>query len=130
LAKTQEEKQKVIRDIQRFKMEARKYKGAIAPIRKISLKQSSIQTGEAFRVLRKDDGSKPMEGIFRFPGKFSSTLKFDANTQVRNGKIILDSMLTAGNKQKRQGRFDPAFLLDKIIYELLLQFSSCSPQTN
>jgi hypothetical protein len=69
LAKTQEEKQKVIRDIQRFKMEARKYKGAIAPIRKISLKQSSIQTGEAFRVLRKDDGSKPMEGIFRFPGE-------------------------------------------------------------
>jgi hypothetical protein len=52
------------------------------------------------------------------------------NAQVRNGKIILDPSITAGNKQKRQGRFDPAFLLDKIMYESLLHFPPCSPQTN
>ena len=38
LAKTQEERQKVIRDMQRFNMEARRYRGVIPPITTTSLK--------------------------------------------------------------------------------------------
>ena len=43
LAKTQEERQKVIRDIQRFNMEARKYRGVIPPIAASSLQQAASQ---------------------------------------------------------------------------------------
>ena len=41
LAKTPEERQKVIRDMQRFNMDARKYRGVISPITTTSLKQSA-----------------------------------------------------------------------------------------
>ena len=41
LAKTQEERQKVIRDMQRFNMDARKYRGVVSPITTTSLKQSA-----------------------------------------------------------------------------------------
>jgi hypothetical protein len=47
LARTQEERQKVIRDMQRFNMEARKYpKAVISPITATSLKQSALQRPE------------------------------------------------------------------------------------
>jgi ribosomal protein S15P/S13E len=46
LAKTQEERQKVIRDMQRFNMEARKYRGVIAPIAASSLQQAASQRPE------------------------------------------------------------------------------------
>jgi hypothetical protein len=41
LARTQEERQKVIRDMQRFNMDARKYPGVISSITTTSLKQSA-----------------------------------------------------------------------------------------
>ena len=43
LAKTQEEKQKVMRDMQRFNMEARKYPGVIPPIAASSLRETTSQ---------------------------------------------------------------------------------------
>ena len=43
LAKTQEEKQRVIRDMQRFNMEARKYRGVTPPIAASSLRQAAAQ---------------------------------------------------------------------------------------
>jgi hypothetical protein len=47
LAKTQEEKQKVIRDMQKFNMEARKYsKAMISPITATSLRQAALQKPE------------------------------------------------------------------------------------
>ena len=46
LAKTQEERQKVIRDMQRFNMEARKYRGVIPPITTTSLRQAASQRPE------------------------------------------------------------------------------------
>ena len=47
LAKTQEEKQGVIRDMQRFNMEARKYQGVIPPIAASSLRQAASQRPES-----------------------------------------------------------------------------------
>jgi hypothetical protein len=46
LAKTQEEKQGVIRDMQRFNMEARKYRGIIPPIAVSSLREAASQRPE------------------------------------------------------------------------------------
>jgi hypothetical protein len=46
LAKTEEERQKVIRDMQRFNMEARKYRGVIPPVAASSLRQVSSQRPE------------------------------------------------------------------------------------
>ncbi len=46
LAKTPEEKKNVIRDMQRFNMEARKYRGVIPPIRATSLRQAALQKPE------------------------------------------------------------------------------------
>jgi len=46
LAKAQEEKQKVIRDMQRFNMEARKYRGVIPPIAASSLRGAASQRPE------------------------------------------------------------------------------------
>ena len=46
LAKTQEERQKVIRDMQRFNMEARKYRGVIPPITATSLMEAAPQKPE------------------------------------------------------------------------------------
>ena len=46
LAKTSEEKQKVLRDMQRFNLEARKYRGVIPPITATSLKQAASQKPE------------------------------------------------------------------------------------
>src|SRR5512147_813135 len=46
LAKTPEQRQKVIRDMQRFNMDARKYRGVISPITTTSLGQSALQKPE------------------------------------------------------------------------------------
>ncbi len=46
LAKTQEERQKVIRDMQRFNMEARKYRGVIPPIAASSMREAVSQKPE------------------------------------------------------------------------------------
>ena len=46
LAKTPEERQKVIRDMQRFNMDARRYRGVIPPITTTSLRQSALQKPE------------------------------------------------------------------------------------
>jgi hypothetical protein len=46
LAKTQEERQKVIRDMQRFNMDARKYRGVVSPINATSLRQSALPKRE------------------------------------------------------------------------------------
>ena len=46
LAKTPEEKQKVIRDMQRFNLDARKYRGVIPPITATSLRQAALQKPE------------------------------------------------------------------------------------
>ena len=46
LAKTEEDRQAVIRDMQRFNMEARKYRGVIPPIAASSLRQSASQSPE------------------------------------------------------------------------------------
>jgi hypothetical protein len=43
LAKTQEERQKVIGDMQRFNMDARRYRGVIPPITATSLRQSALE---------------------------------------------------------------------------------------
>jgi hypothetical protein len=43
LTKTPEDKQRVIRDMQRFNMEARKYRGIISPITTTSLRQAAFQ---------------------------------------------------------------------------------------
>ena len=44
LAKTPEDRQKVIRDMQRFNMDARKYRGVISPTTTTSLRQSAVAT--------------------------------------------------------------------------------------
>ena len=46
LAKTEEERQKAIRDMQRFNMEARKYRGVIPPVAASSLRQVASQKPE------------------------------------------------------------------------------------
>ena len=46
LAKTQEERQKVIRDMQRFNLEARKYREVIPPIAASSLRKTTSQRPE------------------------------------------------------------------------------------
>ena len=46
LAKTQKDRQKVIRDMQRFNMDARKYRGVISPITATSLRQSALPKPE------------------------------------------------------------------------------------
>jgi len=46
LAKTQEEGQKVIQDMQRFNMEARKYPGVIPPVAASSLREVASQRPE------------------------------------------------------------------------------------
>ena len=46
LARTPEEKQRVIRDMQRFNMEARKYRGVIPPITATSMGQAAQQKPE------------------------------------------------------------------------------------
>jgi hypothetical protein len=46
LAKTPEEKQRVIRDMQRFNMDARKYRGVIPPITAASLGEAAMQKPE------------------------------------------------------------------------------------
>jgi hypothetical protein len=46
LAKTQEEKQMVFRDMQRFNMEVRKYRGVIPPIAASSLREAASQRPE------------------------------------------------------------------------------------
>jgi len=46
LAKTQEERQRVIRDMQKFNMEARKYRGVIPPITATSMGQATQQKPE------------------------------------------------------------------------------------
>ena len=46
LAKTQEERQKVIRDMQRFNIDARRYRGVIPAITTTSLRQSALQKRE------------------------------------------------------------------------------------
>ena len=46
LARTPDEKQRVIRDMQRFNMEARKYRGVIPPITAGSIGQATQQKPE------------------------------------------------------------------------------------
>jgi hypothetical protein len=46
LAKTAEEKQRVIRDMQGFNLDARKYRGVIPPITAMSLRQAALQKPE------------------------------------------------------------------------------------
>ena len=46
LAKTQEDRQKVIRDMQRYNMDARKYRGVISSITATSLRQSALPKPE------------------------------------------------------------------------------------
>ena len=46
LARTQEERQRVIRDMQRFNMEAWKYRGVIPPITTTLLRQAALQRPE------------------------------------------------------------------------------------
>ncbi len=46
MAKTQEERQKVIRNMQRFNIEARRYRGVIPAITTTSLRQSALQKPE------------------------------------------------------------------------------------
>jgi hypothetical protein len=46
LARTPEDKQKVIRDMQKFNMEARKYRGVFPPITTTSLGQATPQKPE------------------------------------------------------------------------------------
>ena len=46
LTKTQEERQKVTRDMQRFNMEARKYRRVIPPIAASSLRETALQRPE------------------------------------------------------------------------------------
>ena len=46
LAKTQEEKQEVIRDMQKFNMGTRKYRGVISPITATSLNEAARQKFE------------------------------------------------------------------------------------
>jgi len=46
LAKTSEDKQRVIRDMQRFNLDARKYRGVIPPITVTSLRQAALQKPE------------------------------------------------------------------------------------
>jgi ribosomal protein S15P/S13E len=46
LAKTSEDKQKVLRDMQRFNLDARKYRGVISPITATSLRQAALQKPE------------------------------------------------------------------------------------
>ncbi len=46
LARTEKEKRKVIRDMQRFNMDARKYRGIVSPMTSTSLKQAAIQRPE------------------------------------------------------------------------------------
>ena len=46
LAKTLEDRQTVIRDMQRFNMEARKYPGVLSPIAANSLRQAASQRPE------------------------------------------------------------------------------------
>jgi len=50
LAKTQEERQKVIRYMQKFNMEPRKYRGVIPPITAISLNQGLTEAEETIRL--------------------------------------------------------------------------------
>jgi len=47
LAKAPEERQRVIRDMQRFTMDPRKYRGVILPITTTSLKQAAFQKPES-----------------------------------------------------------------------------------
>jgi hypothetical protein len=61
LAKSQGERQKVVRDMQRFNMEARKYRGLIPPITASSLHEAVSERPEKpFMAFRKDNGSKPL----------------------------------------------------------------------
>ena len=46
LAKTADDRRKVIRDMQRFNMDARKYPGVISPITATSLRQSAFKKPE------------------------------------------------------------------------------------
>jgi hypothetical protein len=46
LARTPEEKQRAIRDMQRFNLDARKYRGVIPPITATSLWQAALQKPE------------------------------------------------------------------------------------
>jgi hypothetical protein len=46
LAKTSEDKHKVIRDMQKFNLDRRKYRGVISPITATSLRQAALQKPE------------------------------------------------------------------------------------
>ena len=46
LAKTPEDKKKVLRDMQRFNLDAEKYRGVISPITATSLRHSALQKPE------------------------------------------------------------------------------------
>jgi hypothetical protein len=46
LARTREEKQGVIRDMQKFNMETRRYRGFVSPITMTSLRQATLQKPE------------------------------------------------------------------------------------
>ena len=46
MAKTSEEKQKIFRDMQRFNLDSRKYRGVIPPITATSLRQAALQKPE------------------------------------------------------------------------------------
>jgi hypothetical protein len=46
LARSLEDKRRVIRDMQRFNMEARKYRGVIPPITSTSMGQATLQMPE------------------------------------------------------------------------------------
>ena len=46
LAKTQEDRQKVIRDMQKFNMDARKYRGIVPPITMTSFREKALQRPE------------------------------------------------------------------------------------
>jgi hypothetical protein len=54
LARTQEDKRRVIRDMQKFNMDARKYPGVIPPITATSIGQAAGQRAE-----------KPFEGFIK-----------------------------------------------------------------
>jgi hypothetical protein len=61
LAKTSEEKQRVIRDMQRFNLDARKYRGVIPPITATQWAADRAKAGETVYRIRENDGSQPVK---------------------------------------------------------------------
>jgi hypothetical protein len=95
LTKTPEDKQRVIRDMQRFNMEARKYPGVIPPITATSPRQTALQKPENPFMAFGKMTELARKGVARFDRFFQDAV-IEGFTHLMIGRERLSGLMITG----------------------------------